>query len=219
MSAPFTYKHYKETITRYKQANYEVISFQEYISDSEKYDAGKFMILRHDIDLNMHSAFRMAQADHEVGVHSTFFIRIHADRYNPFSYENISYLNQIQDMGHEIGLHFEPGMAFEFSKDPYSYANDQKMIFEALIRKPFIGMSTHEPARADAPDFIENIFKEWGLKYHAYEDRFIKDIKYLSDSGGRWREQCFSNWVNKVDKLQVLVHPFWWYNKVTQENY
>jgi hypothetical protein len=45
------------------------------------------------------------------------------------------------------------------------------------------------------------------------------EMKYLSESGGRWRESCFHNWINQVDRLQVLVHPFWWYDKVPQENY
>ena len=53
----------------------------------------------------------------------------------------------------------------------------------------------------------------------SYENRFFKDIKYLSDSGGRWREGHFNEWVNVENKLQVLTHPWWWFKKYPQENY
>ena len=58
------------------------------------------------------------------------------------------------------------------------------------------------------------------VRYHAYEARFTTPtMKYLSDSSGHWREGHFAEWVDKVPVLQVLTHPFWWFETVPAENY
>ncbi len=62
--------------------------------------------------------------------------------------------------------------------------------------------------------------REWGLRYHAYEERFMNpSMKYLSDSSGRWREGHFGSWVGREPLMHVLTHPFWWYERVPAENY
>ena len=45
-------------------------------------------------------------------------------------------------------------------------------------------------------------------------------MKYISDSGARWREGDMFEWLQKnTPKLYVLTHPVWWYDKTTLENY
>ncbi len=67
--------------------------------------------------------------------------------------------------------------------------------------------------------FADEIVEAWGLRYQAYgEDFTLPTMKYISDSSGRWREGHFGLWPGKVDRLQVLTHPFWWFERVPQEN-
>jgi hypothetical protein len=40
-------------------------------------------------------------------VKGSFFVRLHAPEYNPFSFENYLVLREIRDTGHEIGYHSE----------------------------------------------------------------------------------------------------------------
>jgi hypothetical protein len=66
----------------------------------------------------------------------------------------------------------------------------------------------------------DDLVERWRLSYHAYDARFqMPQMKYISDSSARWREGHFYEWVGKVDLIQVLVHPIWWYQNIPQENY
>lgn len=43
-------------------------------------------------------------------------------------------------------------------------------------------------------------------------------LRPRSDSSAQWREGHFFEWIDKVDQLQVLVHPIWWFKDSPQEN-
>ena len=47
---------------------------------------------------------------------------------------------------------------------------------------------------------------------NAYEPAFFREIKYLSDSKGTWREGCICQWLqdSSLAHFQVLTHPIWW---------
>ncbi len=212
----FTLDHYFETLKAYRSANYSVISFKEYL---HKTPAGKVLILRHDVDLDLEVAHRMALIDHKADCRSTWFLRLHSRRYNLLSYDSQRIILDLKKMGHEVALHFEPSFAQSIDLEADSYADRQKNIFENITGEKVIGFSSHEPTRANQPELVATLMNRWKLEYHAYETRFTKDMKYLSDSSSRWREGCFSKWLNKHDRMQVLVHPFWWYKNVPQENY
>ncbi len=212
----FTHEHYESTLMEYLDAGYFVGGFREILQNPDK---EKLMILRHDIDTSLDMAFNIAEIDHRCGIKSSFFIRVHATGYNPFTLSNYRLLKRMMQMGHEVGLHVEPSIPDVLQEDPLQFCDRQKASLEAAIGRPIIGMSTHEPVRMGDPELIEKLVDRWGLEYHAYEKRFFEDIKYISDSGARWREGCFSTWVDKVDKIQVLTHPFWWFKEISQENY
>ncbi len=214
--ASFTHSHYLRTLQAYISAGYQIVSFREYL---EKKPNGKVLVLRHDIDLDLEVAHRMALLDHQAGARSTWFIRLHSRGYSPLNLDNVKILKALKKMGHEVALHYEPTFALAIGEDVYEYADRQKAIFEAIIGEPIVGLAPHEPARAGYPNLIDNLVDRWGLKYHAYDARFTKEMKYISDSSARWREGCFSTWINKVERLQVLVHPFWWYSEIPQETY
>src|SRR5437868_3082979 len=164
----FTHGHYFETLKKFKSEGYKVLSFEKFLSESEP---EKYIILRHDIDLSLDAALRMAELDYEAGCLSTWFFRIHATNYSLFTLNGMKALSRIKQMGHEIGFHYEPSMAYALNEDPLEFAERQKRIFEGLVGERFIGLSTHEPARADRPDLVKELCQRWDLKYHAYEER------------------------------------------------
>jgi hypothetical protein len=214
MSCSFTHSHYQETLERYVAAGFAVTSFERYLNEPKK----KHIILRHDIDMDMGAAQRMAELDAAAGVTSTFFFRVHATRYNLSSFDSMKFLKKLKAQGNELGLHFEPGLGRALGEESEQFAERQKQMIEAIYGAPVLGLSTHEPARADEPDLVDRMVDKWNLKYHAYHPRFFKEMKYISDSSARWREGCFCQWVDKADQMQILTHPFWWYAEVSQEN-
>ncbi len=47
---------------------------------------------------------------------------------------------------------------------------------------------------------------------NTYENRFMKDCKYISDSSGQWKEGCPCHVLadGVYPRVQLLTHPLWW---------
>jgi hypothetical protein len=67
--------------------------------------------MRHDVDVDINNALKMAKLEANLGIHTTYFILHTADYYHPkddYSTHNSTILSQmqyIQNLGHEIGIH------------------------------------------------------------------------------------------------------------------
>jgi hypothetical protein len=177
----------------------------------------KFLILRHDIDFDIEKAREFAMFENQLGIDSTYFFRPNGKFYNLLSPHTLNIINEVNSLGHEVGIHLEVNLfeKYEFEK----LINELLEIFNKNLNLKIHSYSLHEPNRTGDKISHENICKKFGFSIGAYEDRFFKEIKYLSDSGGRWREGHFNEWVDKENKLQVLTHPIWWYREFPQENY
>ena len=57
----------------------------------------------------------------------------------------------------------------------------------------------------------EDKVKKVGLSYEASHERFMVHRKYISDSGGHWREGCACQWLGIENHLTILTHPIWWF--------
>ncbi|MDI6023760.1 GCN5 family acetyltransferase [Leucobacter sp. UT-8R-CII-1-4] len=214
----YSLKSYSDTLVRYREDGYAVTGFGQYLAEP----TAKHLILRHDIDNSIEQAHRVAKIDAEADCTSTFFMRVHARGYNLLSLPSLLILREIESMGHEVQLHLEGGFCEWLGDDNFYWAERQREVFEAAVGRPLGGFSSHEPARMGGIEFANELLSRWqeDVKYHAYEERFMMpNMKYLSDSSGRWREGHFGMWVGKEPLMQVLTHPFWWFDKVPAENY
>lgn len=212
----FTYNHYKNTIQLALDKNYTFLRCEQYNKITE-YD--KVVILRHDIDFSLKGALKLAKIENELGVTSSYFIRLHSRHYNPLEYNSYKIIKKIQNLGHEIGLHQEPAFAFNMSEYPNEYVQQEINSFNSIFQTKIKGVSTHEPTRTKIQITPENI-SEFNIEYESYFPVFTQNMKYISDSGARWREGDMFEWLEKnTPKLYVLTHPVWWYDKTTLENY
>ena len=212
----FSLRSYAETLDAYVAAGYAVSSFESYLEAPRE----RHLILRHDIDNSIQLAVQVARIDARHGCTSSFFIRVHAHGYNPVSLPSLLAIREIEELGHEVQLHLEGGLREWLGSSNLDWAHRQRTIFEAAVGRPIRGLSLHEPARMGGASFADELVREWGLRYHAYEERFMNpSMKYLSDSSGRWREGHFGSWVGREPLMHVLTHPFWWYERVPAENY
>ncbi|QAB16833.1 GCN5 family acetyltransferase [Leucobacter muris] len=214
----YSLKSYSDALKDYVDTGYAVTSFQKYLADPQE----RHMVLRHDIDNTIEQALRVARVDAEAGVSSTFFLRVHARGYNLLSLPSLQIVQEMEQLGHEVQLHLEGGLCDWLGSDNLDWADRQRAVFEAAVGRPLGGFSSHEPARTGGLEFANGLLERWSdsVAYHAYEERFMTpSMKYLSDSSGRWREGHFGEWVGKEPLMQVLTHPFWWFEKVPAENY
>lgn len=215
----FSFRDYSGALDAFRAEGYAVTGFAGYLNAPR----AKHLILRHDLDNSIDQALRVARLDAQQGCSSSFFVRVHALGYNLMSLRSLQALREMEDLGHEVGLHLEGGInEVVGDEDNFVWADRQRAVFEAATGRSLTGFSVHEPARMGGIGFADALLERWSdsVTYHAYEDRFTTPVmKYLSDSSGNWREGHFGLWVGREPLLQVLTHPFWWFEKVPAENY
>lgn len=200
MGCNFSLQHYSYILNNALRVGYEFKGFHEQISENPR-----VIFLRHDIDVSVSMALQMAELEAELGVRSTYFVLPNSPLYNLLEDEVIEILIKIRDMGHWTGLHVDlPNTPLFKNATIKKITNILFKSFSSLVPfEPVI--SYHRPTR--------DVF---GLKFESfantYEDRFFKDIKYLSDSRKNWREGCPCQAIleGKYQQLQLLTHPIWW---------
>ncbi|MFJ4173862.1 GCN5 family acetyltransferase [Microbacterium sp. NPDC089696] len=214
----FALKDYAATLHAYLDAGYAVTSFEKYLDDPQP----KHLVLRHDIDNSIEQAMRVARVDAEAGCTSSIFLRVHARGYSIMSLPSLMMIREMEELGHEVQLHLEGGIGEVMGGTNLEWAEKQRTVFETAVGRPLGGFSLHEPARLGGFEFASELLERWSdtVRYHSYEPRFMMpSMKYLSDSSGHWREGHFALWVDREPLIQVLTHPFWWFEKVPAENY
>ena len=96
----FSYAEYRNIITLVKH-NLPIMDFSE-VND----EVDSFCVLRHDIEFSIDRALEMARIEHEdLNVHSTYTVQLRNNTYNALSQKNIEAIQEIESMGHYIGLH------------------------------------------------------------------------------------------------------------------
>jgi len=197
MACDFSLDHYKEIINNALSAGYTFSGFQEPAKDMQIY-------LRHDVDVSLDMALRLAQVDADLGVRSTFFVLPNAPTYNILEDDAIDKIDQMIALGHWVGLHIDlPKTQKDIVRTTYLMYGLYKMILPIV---PVV--SYHRPSKLDNRIFGMQLR---GL-VNTYEDRFMKDCKYISDSRGQWQEGCPCRVLadGVYPRVQLLTHPLWW---------
>ena len=160
------------------------------------------LLLRHDIDFSLFEAFNLAKLELKLGIKSTFFFMITSNFYNLFSRESKELIKDIKKMGHKISIHFDP--------TAYKKINNfkiEKITFEKEFNVNVDIISIHRPN-----SFLNNNNKKvFGLN-QTYQDQYFKNIKYISDSGGKDVLPMLDKYFKDTNRngLHLLIHPIWW---------
>jgi hypothetical protein len=162
----------------------------------------KFIILRHDVDLDANCQLKNAELEHRYGIHASYYFRFIEKVFK----EDI--IDKVARLGHEVGYHYEVftkarGNAEEalrlFRKEQDVFrvrwnsltvcphggsfmegADAIKLIPRLLAGKPVI---SHQ---VNFNMWEENNFVDFGIIGDAYRSIDFSDILYLSDTGRSW---------------------------------
>ncbi|MCT4605432.1 MAG: hypothetical protein N4A64_04875 [Marinisporobacter sp.] len=195
----FNYEFYGECLKILKKSGYSFESFS-----SEKYSEKYIVYLRHDVDNDFLGAYNLAKIESQNKAKSIFFFLPNHSLYNMLSFECLSLIKKINNMGHEIGIHIDASLfkehkeLVEYTKNTFHYYSDYLPITNII--------SFHCPT----PLILNNNIVIDGF-INTYEKRFFKDIKYFSDSNRRkfWKNNFYDS-IKKGLSMQFLTHPFWW---------
>lgn len=200
----FTYAAYRSLLSLLREGGYAITDYHNYTAYP------RCVILRHDIDTSISQAVRMAETEAEAGVRSTFFVLLRTDLYNPASAAAQKQLRRIQNLGHELGLHFdEAAYPAGTTADTVNRILQERNILSSLLETPVTTVSMHRPSRTA----LEADLKISGM-INTYERTFFRDFKYLSDSRRRWREPVEEIVCSgEYDRLHILTHAFWYHEQ------
>ena len=203
----FTLKEYVRLIKQLAGFGYDLRRFHDARADRSD------LILRHDVDVSLEYAVRLAEEENRHGIFSTYFVLIRGEFYNILSSENVKRLERIVTLGHDIGLHFDAAL-YEDEFEPLNIVAEKECsILEDIIDRRVDVISFHRPAQA-----LLGLSSSLADRMHAYQPRFFQEMGYCSDSRGKWHHghPLQHSAVNERRGLQLLTHPIWWTNSTAE---
>lgn len=204
----YTYKEYEGILQCLTNHGYAIRDY------GESHNSEKEVILRHDVDISLEKAVKFAELEKMFeGYSSTYFVLISSDFYNPLSRASIGAMKKILSLGHKIGLHFDE--LKYCSDDDWNQDSviekilEEKKQLESIIEDSVDVVSMHRPSRKtlEANLSIPGMINSYGREY-------FNNIKYVSDSYHRWRENVYEVIETGTPRIQLLTHAFW-YNDIS----
>ncbi len=177
MSCAFDLAHYRELLDAAKAGGYRWAFF-----DREP-EAGD-LLLRHDVDLSLDAALRMAELEAEAGVPATYFLMTESVFYNLASREGAAAIVRLRELGHRVGLH-----ALWPRSEP-----DERL---DLV------LAWHNPDPEYMREPVNGLVNAMQVPY--------ADV-YRSDSNQNWRQGCPHEELaaGAFERLQLTTHPEIW---------
>jgi hypothetical protein len=179
MSCSFDMTHYAEILETAKAGGYRFTTFGEPPTRGD-------IFLRHDIDLSLDAALRMAELEAEHGVQTTYLLMTESVFYNLASTEGAAAIARLRELGHAVGHHaVHPNVERDDRFDPV--------------------VSWHNPQAEYMSGSIPGAI-------NVYAEPYFDPPTYRSDSNQHWRSGCPHEELRGggFPWLQILVHPEIW---------
>jgi peptidoglycan/xylan/chitin deacetylase (PgdA/CDA1 family) len=194
----YTYDWYRQFIGRLREADRPFCRFDEGIRDEG-------VLLRHDVDWSPRSALELARLEAEEGVTATYFVLVTGSFYNALEPLTRRVIEELVDLGHDVGIHFDVGVYFDREPNPDVFRRQvetDRAVLRERLEETIDTVAFHNP-----PEWVLN--RQFEGVRHTYEPEVFESVAYRSDSLGRWRDEPpFPSGV--PDRTQILVHPGLW---------
>jgi hypothetical protein len=179
MTCRFDLEHYGELLEAVNAGGYRYSFFDHEPRPGD-------LLLRHDVDLSLDSALRLAELEAAAGAAATYFLMTQSVFYNLASPEGLRALNRLRELGHQVGLHAVwPGAELDERFDPV--------------------VAWHNPNQDYMSEPLDGVV-------NVMQAPFFDPDHYRSDSNQRWRHGCPHEQLAHGDFewLQLLIHPEIW---------
>ena len=180
MSCSFDLGHYAEMLAAAKAGGYRFATFEGTPQEGT-------VLLRHDVDLSLDAALRMAELEHAAGAAATYFLMTESVFYNLDSKEGVAAIAHLRELGHRVGLHaVYPSAPLDERFDPV--------------------VAWHNPD----PEYMRAPLADG--RVNVMQDPWFDPATYRSDSNQHWRSGCPHDDLaaGSFPWLQLLTHPEIW---------
>lgn len=179
MTCAFDLTHYRELVEAAQAGGYRFARFGDGPGEGD-------VFLRHDVDLSLDAALRMAELEHDLEATATYFLMTESVFYNLASTEGVAALVRLRELGHRVGLHAVfPNAALDERFDPVVAWHNPDPEY---MRAPITGAT------------------------NVMEEPYFDPATYRSDSNQHWRSACPHDDLRAgaFPWLQLLTHPEIW---------
>ena len=180
MTCSFDLGHYRELLEAARAGGYRFGRFEGEPQAGHVY-------LRHDVDLSLDAALRLAELEADSGAVATYFLMSESVFYNLASREGAAALSRLRELGHDVGVHAVwpgvPAADGRFSRVLAWHNPDPQYMTEPV------------------DGFLNVMAEPW----------FTQGL-YRSDSNQHWRSGCPHEELREgaFSWLQLLTHPEIW---------
>jgi hypothetical protein len=201
MARDFTLAQYQDYAYALRKAYETILRFDEFMVLESPPE--RCCLIRHDIDRRPQNALAMARLEHQLGLTATYYFRTKRHTFKP------DILRSIQDLGHEVGYHYE------CLSDANGNVDEALEDFERNLNRlrQHVSISTismhGRPLKAfDNRDLWRDptrhamLSKQFGLLGEVYLDIDYHNIAYISDTGRNWT----STKSNRRDHVGSDIH-------------
>jgi hypothetical protein len=180
VSCSFDFGHYREILAAAKAGGYRFAHFEGAPADGT-------VIVRHDVDLSLDAAVRMAELEHDAEASTTYLLMTESSFYNLDSSEGDAAIDRLRVLGHRVGLHaVYPNAPVDARFDPV--------------------VAWHNPEPAWMHDPLAD------GRINVMQEPWFDPETYRSDSNQSWRSGCPHDDLRAgtFAWLQLLIHPEIW---------
>jgi hypothetical protein len=180
----FSLEHYRELLEAGKAGGYRFTGFDRRPEPGD-------LVVRHDVDLSLDAAVRMAEVEAEAGVQSTWFLMTRSVFYNLASKEGEHALDRLRDLGGRIAHHAVwPDVDLDRRFEPFVAWHNPDVEYRAM---PIDGAANvMSPPWSDPEHFITDSNQRWRRRGRA----------------GRCPHGELAR--GSFDWLHLLIHPEIW---------
>lgn len=229
----FTFDYIREEYEKVIALGYNFITCYDYIAWKKNNVQGKIVVNRVDIDFSVKKTKHLVDIFNDLNIKASFFLRLHAPEYNPFSFENYKVLKYLLESGHELGYHSEIiDQQAIWNESPANCLIRDIEVINKMFNIKVRGVASHGGMTGlNNLDFWKNHkASEFGLAYEAYDKEpsfnLFQESFYVSDSEWmRWK--CYNKGIlvegdrrslseHAIDNHQLLhflIHPDTYYFK------
>ena len=206
MTFDFTLDIYKKLLKSLLESDYCFFTFQDWCEGNA---VGRYIILRHDVDLRASNSLATALIESEMGIKATYYFRVVPQSNQP------QIIKAIAQLGHEIGYHYEDLSLFDGKMDKALDHFGQKLeYFRQFYPVKTICMHGSPTSKWDNRDLWKlNSYRDFGIIGEPYLDFLnLEGIFYLTDTARMWDGEKYNvrdkiNRLTKVTDHQISTNP------------
>ena len=209
----FTYNYIEEQYKQVKEMGYKFITCEEYVKKKSILKASdKVVVNRVDVDLSVKKTKKLLAIFDKLDIKATFFLRLHAPEYNPFSFENYRIIKYLIESGHELGYHSEViDQSIIWNEDATDCLLRDIKTMNTMFNINVKGIASHGGLTGlNNLDFWKDKkASDFGMLYEGYDHQpeynLFQESFYVSDSEWtRWK--CYDKGVLVKDDRRTVSY-------------